>query len=45
MVLVYQELGSAALAGVAVLAVLVPFNAIGKSNSDGGFSSDLPKGS
>ena len=29
MVLVYQELGVAAMAGAAVLAVLIPFNAIG----------------
>ena len=28
-VLVYQELGPAAMAGAAVLAVLIPFNAIG----------------
>ena len=32
MVLVYKELGIAAMAGVAVLAVLVPVNAIGKSS-------------
>ena len=32
MVLVYKELGIAAMAGVAVLSVLVPVNAIGISS-------------